>query len=589
MTPSSLRPIAWLAAAVAGPAIALVPLSAAHAADNVICVGAPVGVTCSTTAATIPAALQAANNNGLADTIRIGPGTYTDGPYSANGGTEGLTLQGSGDTTVLVMPATAGAQAAFVDAAKATVRDLKISMDNADSTGDWGISVFQTVVDNVTVEGAITMSALAFLATDSNLNNVRVQFPANFGRGINIIGDVQVSDAVISAATGVQGGQLSGIQRMTRSRITSSSRGIIVAEGDFTVDNTLIDLGTSGGAGLRAGTAETGQSAAFITADHVTIVGGGPGSRGAYAEAGAATGKHTATIQLSNSVIHGPATSIETWATNDGEQGGDSEAVVPVSYSDYDAQTVVETIGANGTGGVLEGAGNIDADPLFVDAATGNYLPGPGSPVIDAGNPAAGTSTTDLVGHARVRDGNGDITAIRDLGALEVPDTFATQTAITGGPTSPTRDRTPSFTFGSEPGATFSCRIDAKPAVGCTSPYTAPSLTDGTHTLKVTAIDTASNPDPTPAQRTFVVDTVAPNTRFTSKPASVVRTAKVRFRFTATGAIRYQCRLDGRAWRACTSPRVVTVTRGKHVFAVRGIDRAGNIDPTPARYRFRRA
>lgn len=584
----TIRPLAWLATALVGPAIALVPLSAAQAVDNVICVGVPTGVTCDATVASIPAALTAANNNGHADTIAVGPGTYSDGPYSFNGGFEAITLQGSGDGTVITLPASASGQT-YLFVQNAAVRDLKVLIAAADSSTDWGMSISNTTLDNVTVDGTGTAAPNAIVAENSTITNVRALLPTNSGRGIYLIGDDVVSDTVISAATGVYAGQSSGVQRVTRTRISSNSNGVLVNEGEVTIDNSLINLGTANGSGLRAGETDPGPSSAFITADHVTIVGGGASSRGAYADAGVATGKHTATIQLSNSIIHGPATSISTVATNDGAQGGSSEAVVPVSYTDYDDETINEQIGANGTGGVLEGAGLLDTDPLFVDAAGGNYLPGTGSPVIDAGNPAPGTSTTDLAGNARVRDGNGDITAIRDLGALEVPDTFAPQTVLNTGPISPTRDRTPTFTFSSEPGATYSCRIDAAPAVGCTSPFTTPSLTDGTHTLKIAAVDVAANPDPTPAQRTFVVDTVAPNTRFTSKPASVVRTAKVRFRFTATGASRYQCRLDARAWRACTSPRVITVTRGRHVFAVRGIDQAGNVDLTPARYRFRRA
>ena len=51
----------------------------------------------------------------------------------------------------------------------------------------------------------------------------------------------------------------------------------------------------------------------------------------------------------------------------------------------------------------------------------------------------------------------------------------------------------------------------------------------------------------------------------------------------AGGVARFQCRLDAGAWRRCRSPyRTGRLARGVHVFEVRAIDRAGNVDPSPA-------
>ncbi|RZI92493.1 MAG: hypothetical protein EOO67_08515 [Microbacterium sp.] len=584
MTFIPLTRLTAVAAAAALPVAGLVASPAEAAAINVVCVGAPVGVTCDSTVSTIAAAAIGLATNGLDDLIAVGPGTY-DEAVSLNGGTGKLTLRGSGDSTVITLPAGAPTTT-HVNAVKADVENLKVSMGTG--TGHWGVNVSVSGVRNVTIDGQTATNGIGILAENASLDDVRVQMPTNTGRGIYLIGDAEVSDAVVTAGTGVAV-QDTGLQHVTRARITTGGIGINVGEGDLTVDNSLIDLGSANATGLRAGNTNPGTGAAFITADHVTVVGGGGNSRGVQSLANTPTAKRSATVLLSNSVIHGPATPIQADATNDGNQGGSSEAFVGVSYTDYDDETAVETIGANGTGGVSEGAGNLDVDPGFLNVITGNYRPGPGSPLIDAGNPAASTSTLDLDGNPRVADGNGDITAVRDLGAYEVPDTFAPQTVITGATASPTRDRTPTVKFTSEPGATFTCKVDAKPAVPCASPFTAPSLTNGTHKIAVTARDSAGNADPTPATRTIVVDTVAPNTRFLSKSPTVTSKAKVRFTFTASGAVRYQCRLDARAWQACTSPRVVSVTRGRHTFAVRGIDRAGNIDPTPARYTFRRS
>jgi hypothetical protein len=90
------------------------------------------------------------------------------------------------------------------------------------------------------------------------------------------------------------------------------------------------------------------------------------------------------------------------------------------------------------------------------------------------------------------------------------PDTTAPDTTITGGPSGTTSDATPTFEFTSEPGASFQCRLDGAAFSSCSSPTTVSPLADGAHTFEVRATDSAGNPDPTPATRTFTVDTSGP-------------------------------------------------------------------------------
>ncbi|MBM0126502.1 hypothetical protein [Pimelobacter simplex] len=50
-----------------------------------------------------------------------------------------------------------------------------------------------------------------------------------------------------------------------------------------------------------------------------------------------------------------------------------------------------------------------------------------------------------------------------------------------------------------------------------------------------------------------------------------------RFAFSARGATSIHCRLDNGGWEACTSPRVLVLPEGAHLFAVRAEDASGNL------------
>jgi hypothetical protein len=73
--------------------------------------------------------------------------------------------------------------------------------------------------------------------------------------------------------------------------------------------------------------------------------------------------------------------------------------------------------------GLTTGTHDRFENPMFMNAAGGDFRPAAGSPVIDAGDNAdvGQGPNVDLAGRPRVADGDGDSAAVVDLGAYEFP------------------------------------------------------------------------------------------------------------------------------------------------------------------------
>jgi hypothetical protein len=163
-------------------------------------------------------------------------------------------------------------------------------------------------------------------------------------------------------------------------------------------------------------------------------------------------------------------------------------------------------------------------------------------------------------------------------------DAVAPETTITGGPSGPVSSTSASFTFTSTDAASFECRLDGASFAACTSPTSYSGLAQGSHEFEVRAKDGVGNVDASPALRDWWVDTVAPDTTITWGPSGTVDSSTASFHFTASeGGATFECRLDGGSMTACATPRLYDgLAEGPHVFEVRAVDAAGNVDPTPA-------
>jgi hypothetical protein len=100
-------------------------------------------------------------------------------------------------------------------------------------------------------------------------------------------------------------------------------------------------------------------------------------------------------------------------------------AIVSLDHSAWPASGVYFPYAAEANARLELGTGNVDLDrspALVPNAAAGDLRPAAGSALIDNGSPgapAAGESPFDVLGGARVIDGDRDGSAVRDIGAIE--------------------------------------------------------------------------------------------------------------------------------------------------------------------------
>ncbi|WIG97757.1 Ig-like domain-containing protein [Myxococcus sp. SDU36] len=185
----------------------------------------------------------------------------------------------------------------------------------------------------------------------------------------------------------------------------------------------------------------------------------------------------------------------------------------------------------------------------------------------------------------RARDAAGNVDATPATRAWTV-DTVAPETTFASTPPLLSSSADATFDFSAnESDVTYECRLDgAVLFTPCTDPMTFPALAQGNHTLEVRAVDAAGNTDPTPAVYSWTIDSIAPDTTLSGGPSGATTDTEATFSFTSSETpATFECSLDGGPFTACTIPVTMTgLADGAHTFAVRAVDAAGNVDPTPA-------
>ena len=197
---------------------------------------------------------------------------------------------------------------------------------------------------------------------------------------------------------------------------------------------------------------------------------------------------------------------------------------------------------------------------------------------------------TDGTGHADAFGDNEIVTA-----DIPIDSVAPSVPAITGKPSNPSNVSRPTFTFGSTDSgsgvASYTCRFEGLPSFACSSPFTPTTpLNDGPHQFFVRATDAAGNSS-ADASYFWVLDTGKPDTRLDIHPDAVTNQTFTALSFVGSddsGSLdHFECRLDAPVFTTCDSPIFTDLAEGTHHFEVRAVDRAGNVDDTPASWDWR--
>ena len=201
--------------------------------------------------------------------------------------------------------------------------------------------------------------------------------------------------------------------------------------------------------------------------------------------------------------------------------------------------------------------------------------------------PEGGFVGTDEVSYVAIdEDGALSSPAQVQIRVKVVPNTF-----IDSGPAGTVASANVAFAYSAASGIvepTFQCRRDSGTFQACAaSGKSLTGLSDGQHRFEVRVVDGDGQVDETPASRTFIVDTTAPDTMIDSGPSGPTNDASASFTFSSEAGARFECKLDSDAFVPCASPKVFSsLLEGSHTFEVRATDSAANTDPTPASQTF---
>jgi hypothetical protein len=200
-------------------------------------------------------------------------------------------------------------------------------------------------------------------------------------------------------------------------------------------------------------------------------------------------------------------------------------------------------------------------------------------------NPSDGTYTFEV----RSVDWSGNVSSFNPIWTWTV-DKTAPVPSISSSPPPLTNSTSATFNFSSsDPTAQFLCKLDSAPSYStCTSPKTYTGLTEGQHSLTLTAQDSLGNLCCI-LTRSWIIDltppetTLDPNVGPTGGTTTQDNDPVFAFSSLASDVASFECNLQGpgftsTAFTTCTSPKsYANLNDGNYTFKVRAKDKAGNV------------
>jgi hypothetical protein len=400
--------------------LALLGAADAATADE-FCVGTS-GGTCTQASADLQAALNAAYANDGDDTVRLGAGTFTAASYtgfnyqfpSGAQGNVAIVGAGQGQTTVTAPPSPDDAfyvnELLHLDGTGtgSTVSDLTVALPtptppNIQQSQYRGVAFYGPGgASRVTVAApAVKSNAYGFWTGLSGMEPVAiadstVTLPRNLGInnvGVIMDGPTAIDRTDVTADTGALS-RIAGLTHTIRqSTIRPGGIGVSVNDGTANVRSSVIQLTAPSSIGAAFNGAGTGFAETPTgNLENVTIAGSASGLTGIFTSANDFSAADVVTVNMDSSIITGVATTLSR------NSGNSDPANITTDYSNYDAALNTTNAGP----GTLTENNRTNLSPGFVDAAAGNFHLMAGSPMVNAGNPAApAPGSFDLDGDPR--------------------------------------------------------------------------------------------------------------------------------------------------------------------------------------------
>jgi hypothetical protein len=390
---------------------------------------------------TIQSAIDAANNG---DTVLVAPGTYVEN-INFNG--KAITVTSSGGPAATIIDGNHNGTVVRFNHSETAASVLSgFTIRNGFQDGGFGggisISSASPTISSNVITGNHAASGLGIFVnggssliqhnTISNNDQTGAGSGGSGGGGILVFGSssgtIQIIANTISNNSLQSGGQGGGI---------SSAGGGALLQGNLIGGNSVYN----DGGGITAyniyapltivenvvvgNTALSGKGGGInlslpSSSASILVVNNTIANNTGYANtSGVYTTGFAQPATLANNIVVAPAG--QNPVTCDG-----TYSTVSPAFSHNDAYST----GSNSSGFfgfcVAGSSGNFSADPQFLNGSNNDFHVSSASPAVDAGdNSASGLPTTDFDNNPRIADGNGDGTAVIDLGAFEMTPTSA--------------------------------------------------------------------------------------------------------------------------------------------------------------------